>query len=135
MYQALAQFLAGMRSQSSSLNHVLKCKMRLAHVVDNYLPSCNMRNINKTFLHYSSSPKRLIFHTSYQHDDRTWTDHKVVVTPSLMYDAPDIKITGKNKNQINDYLHEVFAQGLRTILEYDKESDLFVVKVNNSATP
>jgi hypothetical protein len=40
-----------------------------------------------------------------------WTEHTVVVTPSLAFGI-NIRITGRNRNDIKDYLHDVFHEAL-----------------------
>ena len=65
-----------------------------------------------TQLDDKSTPKKLIFNTSYHHMDDAgyyigWTDHQVIITPS--FDGMDIKVTGKNYNDIKDYIGDVFC--------------------------
>jgi len=40
-----------------------------------------------------------------------WTDHQLIVTPSLQFGF-HIRITGKDRNQTKDYLHETFQYAL-----------------------
>ena len=65
-----------------------------------------------TELDDKSTPKKLIFNTSYHHMDEAgyyigWTDHQVIITPSFV--GMDIKVTGKNYNDIKDYIEDVFC--------------------------
>ena len=65
----------------------------------------------------ASTGDRLVFETSYHHMNDVgmhdgWTDHKVIVKPSLALRF-DIRITGRDRNQIKDYLHEVFSGDLK----------------------
>jgi hypothetical protein len=48
-----------------------------------------------------------------------WSDHKVIVTPSLAF-GMNIKITGENRNDIKDFLFDVFEHDLN----YDLTSKL-----------
>lgn len=41
-----------------------------------------------------------------------WEDYKLILTPSLTNDF-DIRITGKNRREIKDYLYELFDYELR----------------------
>lgn len=57
-------------------------------------------------------PDKIVMLTSYHHMDDAggydgWTEHKITVKPSLLYDI-DIRITGKDRNDIKDYIAEVF---------------------------
>ena len=64
----------------------------------------------------ASKPDRLVWVTSYHHMNEHgsydgWTDHKVIVTPSLARGF-DLRITGRNRNEIHEYLYEVFGDAL-----------------------
>ena len=59
---------------------------------------------------------RLLFTTSFHHMNEGgmydgWTEHMVIVTPSLWHDF-DLRITGRDRNDIKEYLHEVFHAAL-----------------------
>jgi len=63
-----------------------------------------------------SGKNKVIITTSYHHmnDDGYydgWTDHKIIFTPCLS-DGPDMRITGRDKRQIKDYLNDVFWNDL-----------------------
>lgn len=60
-----------------------------------------------------SSSGRLVFSTSFHHMDEMggydgWTDHSVIVTPSLTH-VFDLRITGRDRNGIKDYIADVFS--------------------------
>ena len=64
-----------------------------------------------------SKPNRLVFTAPYHHmnDDGMydgWTDHDIIVTPDLGFGF-DLRITGRDRNQIKDYLGDTFAEALR----------------------
>ena len=64
----------------------------------------------------SSTPNRLVFLTSFHHMDEHggydgWTSHKVIVTPDLAFGF-DVRVTGPNRNDIRDYLGELFHAAL-----------------------
>lgn len=59
---------------------------------------------------------RIVLVTAFHHMDqhgvyKRWTDHTVVVTPSLARGF-DLRITGENLHEIKDYLHEVYSEWL-----------------------
>ena len=63
-----------------------------------------------------STLNRLLIRTSYHHMDEHgyydgWTEHTVVVTPSLLWGF-GLRVTGPDHNNIKDYIHEVFSQAL-----------------------
>lgn len=59
-----------------------------------------------------STPNKLIFLTHFHHMTEGhydgWTSHRIIVTPSFAF-GYDIKVTGQNKNDIKEYLYELFS--------------------------
>jgi hypothetical protein len=56
--------------------------------------------------------KKLTFSFSYHHMNENgmydgWTDHELVVTPSLQFGF-NLRITGKNRNGVKDYFYEIY---------------------------
>ena len=63
-----------------------------------------------------STPNRLVFNTAFHHitehgmyDD--WTSHQVIVTPDLA-DEINLQVTGRDRNEIKDYLADCFLTAL-----------------------
>lgn len=95
--------------------------------INSKLPSGSGFNAGSTFEIDSSSTDRLVFNTSFHHMNDVgyydgWTGHNVIVTPS--FDSFDIRITGKNKNDIKAYIGEMFHDVLSEYVKttFDKES-------------
>lgn len=70
----------------------------------------------------SSRPDRLVFFTNYHHMNDSgmydgWTQHEVIVTPSLSRGF-DLRITGRDRNQIKEYLHDVYWTALSEIVSF-----------------
>lgn len=66
----------------------------------------------------NSKPDRLIFTTSFHHMDQHggydgWSEHSVIVTPSLAFGC-NVRVTGKDRNGIKDYIADVFNIALTT---------------------
>lgn len=64
--------------------------------------------------HGVSTPEKLVFFTEYHHMDENgyydgWTQHVITVTPSLQFGFK-LKISGKNRNDIKDYIAECFEE-------------------------
>lgn len=58
-----------------------------------------------------------------------WTEHTITITPSLA-NGFELKISGRNKNDIKEYLGETFDYILRhEVAKYPEQSDL--LKANN----
>lgn len=56
--------------------------------------------------------QRLVFECGYHHMNEGgyydgWTEHKVIITASLSMEF-DLRITGRNRNQIKEYLGDVY---------------------------
>lgn len=71
-------------------------------------------------------PDRLVFSCDFHHMDEFggydgWTDHKAIVTPSL-FNGIDVRITGRNRNDIKSYLEDVLSQWLTE--EYTQPSEV-----------
>jgi hypothetical protein len=67
-------------------------------------------------------PSRLVFTFSFHHMDESggydgWTEHKLIVRPSLVFGI-DLKITGRDRNGIKEYLHDVFSSALDQDIEH-----------------
>ena len=68
-----------------------------------------------------SSSKCLYIDTSFHHMHQDgfyteWTDHTIKVTPDLAMGF-DLKVTGRNKNDIKDYIGELFSECLDRMVE------------------
>ena len=62
-----------------------------------------------------STSEKLVFHTSFHHMNDAgmydgWTEHKVIVRPR--FDGLDVRVTGRNRNDIKNYIGDVFYQTL-----------------------
>lgn len=63
-----------------------------------------------------SSEEKLVFTTAFHHMNESgmycgWTEHTVICTPSLAFQFR-LKITGKDRNDVKDYLHSTFQEAL-----------------------
>lgn len=64
----------------------------------------------------ASTPEKLVFDFGYHHMNDGgyydgWTNHSLIVTPSLQFGF-SLRITGKDRNDTKDYLHEIFQYAL-----------------------
>ena len=89
----------------------------------------------------ASHADKLVFTTGYHHMNdggfySGWTEHTVAVTPSLQH-GYSLRISGRNRNEIKDYMHESFNHALRSdcefaIWQYAYEMELTPTWVNGS---
>ena len=66
----------------------------------------------------ASAPNKLVLHTSFHHMNDNgmydgWTEHTITVVPDLAFGF-DLRISGRNRNDIKDLLAELFNEALRT---------------------
>lgn len=74
-----------------------------------------------TFDTKRSTPEKLRFGMSFHHMNDVgmydgWTNHEIVVKPSLQFGCV-LRITGRDRNDIKDYLHEVYSTWLEEEVE------------------
>jgi hypothetical protein len=91
---------------------------RILDLVKERLPSGSGFNSGTRFDFDTSTPEKLVFVTSFHHMNEAgyydgWTEHKVIVTPSLAHGFT-LKVSGRDRNQIKDYIGEVFNHALRS---------------------
>ena len=87
----------------------------LEDIMRNKLPSGSGIDAG-TKLDDDSTPNRLIFHVPFHHLNDAgyydgWTQHRVIVTASLSWGI-NIKVTGKDRNGIKEYLGDLFHEVL-----------------------
>jgi hypothetical protein len=76
---------------------------------------------NGTRLEDDLTPNRLVFRVAFHHMNEDgyydgWTDHVVTVIPSLTSDF-NLKISGRDRNDIKEHIGEVFDNALRAEIE------------------
>ena len=91
---------------------------RLEKLVREAMPSGSGFDAGTTLDMDQSTPERLVFTTSFHHMDESggydgWTDHRVSVRPSLVFSLL-VTVSGRDRNQIKDYIAETFHSALTT---------------------
>lgn len=71
---------------------------------------------------------KLILYADYHHMDDTgcyngWTEHTITVTPS--FSGINLRISGPNRNDIKDHLHETFDYALTRDVAYERFLETF----------
>lgn len=92
----------------------------LEAIVRNDLPSGSGFD-NGTKLDQTSKPERLVFNVSFHHMNDVgmydgWTHHQIIVTPSLV-SGIELRITGRDRRDIKEYIAEVFYSALSAVKE------------------
>lgn len=98
----------------------------LLRLVKEYMPSGAGFDSGTTIDLDKSNGEKLVFHTSFHHMNDGgyydgWTEHTVTVKPSL-FDKFTLSISGRDRNQIKDHIHDAFYWPLRYT---EREPDVF----------
>lgn len=88
----------------------------LKYIEKNFLPSGSGIDGGTNIRFDESTGDKIVLGCGFHHMDENgmydgWTDHTITITPSLIHGL-NIKISGRNRNDIKEYLHEVFYQDL-----------------------
>ena len=97
-----------------------KRKKELA-LLQELLPNGNglLRQLDCEIL-LKSTEKRIVIGTTYWHETNTRTVHQVIIKPSFE-GAINIRVTGKNVNNVKEYLHDIFREALMKEYEVFKK--------------
>jgi hypothetical protein len=116
LYSAIASLLATIERCDADGNTEWRDHHRntLDAMLKEHLPSGSGLDAGVKLAKDECKSNKLVFNTSFHHMNEHgvyagWTDHQVVVTPSLEYGAV-LKISGIDRNGIKDYLADLFHQ-------------------------
>lgn len=92
----------------------------LVTIQENNLPRGSGFDAGTTINLNRSGRERIVLDVSYHHMDEHggysgWTEHSVIVYPT--FDDFKLRITGRNKNDIKDYIHDVFSNVLAELYD------------------
>lgn len=124
LYQRIAQlFGAYERCRKSGNPYQDDHADKIVQLCENHLPHGSGFDCGTKFDFEASRPNRLVFTTSYHHMNRDgyydgWTNHAVIVTPNLSFGF-DIRVTGRDKNDIKEYIAEVIALDLSEEVDHE----------------
>ena len=114
VYEALARAIVARLNCIASSNAEWQERWEdKAHcIVRDYLPSGSGVDSGTKLDLDACKPERIVLQTSFHHMAGNgfydgWTDHTVTVTPSFV-GGFDVKVSGRNRNDIKDYLGELY---------------------------
>lgn len=120
LYQHIASRLQAFDNceRSDNLEWSRKHHAILDELVRVLMPSGSGFDSGTRFDWDESKPNRLVFITSFHHMNDGgmydgWTEHTVIITPNLALGF-DLRITGRDRNDIKDYIGETFHAALST---------------------
>lgn len=125
-YQIIAQNLIRLAHRAedilSTKSEMHDIRAGLIKFVREHFPSGSGVD-NGTELNWDkTSPEHLVFNTAFHHMDENgtydgWTHHEVHVSASLSYGIK-VRVTGQNRNNIKEYLEEIYDTALEAEQEY-----------------
>lgn len=94
---------------------------RADYMVENHLPSGSGFDSGTSIDWERSTSEKIVLYTSFHHMDEHggydgWTEHTVTLRPSFPFDF-DLRVSGKDRNQIKEYIGETFDYMLREEVE------------------
>lgn len=106
-----------------------KHKQRIEQLCRDLLPSGSGIDSGTRLDMDTSKPDRLVFNTAFHHMDDNgmyngWTEHTVTVKASLIHDL-DIRVGGRNRNDIKDYLGDTFEHALSRIVDWSAADERY----------
>ena len=114
--------------ESKNTEWLEKHEEMIRKLVKDFMPSgCGIDSGTKIDLAKSHAEK-LVFSFGYHHMNSAgyydgWTQHTAIVTPS--FNGLNIRITGRNRNDAKDHLHETVDYALQTRIIWDSNSEQY----------
>ena len=98
---------------------------RIATAVKEHMPAGAGFDNGTTLDLDSSTGEKLVFFTMFHHMHESgfyegWTEHRVTVRPSLIHGFT-LAISGRDRNQIKDYIADCFSAALSTEFDWPAE--------------
>lgn len=125
IYQGLARCVAARINCDNGFNPTWfdTWSDRIAGIIHDHFPSGSCFDARTQIDLDRSTGNRLVFHTSFHHMNDSgmydgWTEHTITATPDFQFGF-DLKISGRDRNGIKDYIAEVFAHALNRELSWD----------------
>jgi len=123
LYQLIARAGDALRYATNSGNEEWRQVWEeLLEQCEELLPSGSGFDAGTSIVEASSS--KIVLRTSYHHMSDGyydgWTDHTVTVIPNLV-NGFDLKISGRNRNDVKEYIADVFYDVLRSEVIWDGE--------------
>lgn len=99
----------------------------IERLVKEFMPSGSGFDAGTTFDLDASNRLKMVFKTEFHHMNDNgmydgWTQHSVIVTPH--FGGFDIRVTGRNRNDIKDYIGDAFESALSQMITHTWDNDL-----------
>lgn len=92
-------------------------------LVHEYMPSGSGIDMGTKIVWERTTAKRIVLSAPFHHMDEHgfydgWTDHNIIITPRFDGDF-DLQVTGRNRNQIKEYLGDTFHYALSKSYQFN----------------
>lgn len=122
LYQQFAALVTARRNCIAKDNHDWNRNhtQKLHDLCKEHMPSGSGVDCGTKIDLDASHGEKLVFLVEYHHMDDNggydgWTSHQVIVTPSLQFGF-SLKITGRDRNQIKEYLADIYNAALEHLV-------------------
>ena len=122
-YKRIAQLIAQNKNcaASNNIGWMQNSKNELLDIAKNQLPSGSGIDCGTKIDIDASNGEKIVLLCEFHHMNDSgyydgWTSHKVIITPSLQFEF-DIKITGRDRNRIKEYLIETYSHAMQAEIE------------------
>lgn len=134
IYKEIASRLVAMANceKSNNVEWYDNHKDAIESLIEDFLPSGSGVDAGTKLDFDASMGEKLVFRASYHHMNADgyydgWTDHTITVTPSLAFGI-SIQISGRDSNDIKEYLHEIFHDALTLEVDSYQENGKVVYR-------
>lgn len=116
LVQARKNCLASFKATGVDTGWFDRHSQRIENLVSEHMPSGSGFDNGTRIMIEGSHAEKLVFTTSFHHMDEVggydgWTEHTVTVTPS--FGGFNLRITGRNRNDIKENIHVMFDEALK----------------------
>lgn len=118
LYQKLARLIGAAKrcEETDNLEWARKHSEKIAALVKSLMPSGSGFDDGTQIIPSECTEDKLVFNTAFHHMDEQggydgWTQHTVIVRPSLAFDFR-VVVMGRDRNEIKDYISECFNTAL-----------------------
>lgn len=129
MFKKLAIALQAWENSINSKNHEWQDRWyKLIKRIEEELPSGSGFDNGTSIDLAKSDGNKIVLNTSFHHMNENgcydgWTDHTVIVKPSLIHHF-ELDVKGRNRNDIKEYIYEVFANTLMREIDMEAKDEL-----------
>ena len=132
LYKELSSAIQARKNceQAGNAEWYVKHSETIEQLIADFMPSGSGWDCGTKIDLGASHADKIVLYGEFHHMNENgmydgWTAHVVTVTPSLLNDF-NIRISGRDRNDIKDYLHEMFDACLRQAIVWSEEKQRWI---------